>query len=42
MIDRRSIRVLKKLGMSLKGGIMLDGYDYADHLYAIDMFDLQQ
>lgn len=39
--NRRSIRVLKKLGMSLKGGVMLDGYDYADHLYAINMCDLQ-
>ncbi|MFK7764410.1 MAG: GNAT family N-acetyltransferase [Roseobacter sp.] len=37
-----SIRVLKKLGMGLKGGVMLDGYDYADHLYALNMCVVQQ
>lgn len=40
--DRRSIRVLKKLGMSLKGGVTLDAYDYADHLFALNMCDLQR
>ena len=36
----RSVRVLKKLGMTLIGGIMLDGYGYADHLYALDVRDI--
>jgi len=35
--NRRSVRVLKKLGMTLIGGIMLDGYTYADHLYAMQV-----
>ena len=38
--NRRSVRVLKKLGMTLIGGIMLDGYTYADHLYAMDARDI--
>ncbi len=36
----RSVRLLKKLGMTLIGGIMLDGYTYADHLYAVDVSDI--
>lgn len=35
--NHRSVRVLKKLGMTLLGGIVLDGYTYADHLYAMDV-----
>ncbi|MDX8355727.1 GNAT family N-acetyltransferase [Cognatiyoonia sp. IB215182] len=31
--NRRSVRVITKLGMKLIGGIMLDGYDYPDHIY---------
>ena len=38
--NRRSVRVLKKLGMTLTGGIILDGYTYADHLYAMDVSDI--
>jgi len=38
--NRRSVRVLKKLGMTLTGGIMLDGYTYADHLYAMNARDI--
>ena len=38
--NRRSVRVLKKLGMTLIGRIMLDGYTYADHLYAMDARDI--
>ena len=38
--NRRSVRVLKKLGMTLTGGIMLDGYTYADHLYAMNVSDI--
>ena len=33
--NRRSVRVLEKLGMKLQGGIMLDGYEYPDHLWAL-------
>jgi len=36
--NRRSVRVLRKLGMTLTGDIMLDGYTYADHLYAMDVY----
>ena len=35
--NRSSVQVLKKLGMSLIGGVILDGYTYADHLYAMDV-----
>lgn len=38
--NRSSVQVLKKLGMKLIGGIMLDGYTYADHLYAMDVRDI--
>lgn len=38
--NRRSVSVLKKLGMTLIGGIMLDGYTYADHLYAVNARDI--
>lgn len=35
--NHRSVRVLKKLGMTLIRSIMLDGYTYADHLYAMQV-----
>lgn len=38
--NHRSVKVLKKLGMALIGGIMLDGYTYADHLYAMDVSNI--
>lgn len=38
--NHRSVSVLKKLGMTLIGGVMLDGYTYADHLYAMDVSDI--
>lgn len=35
--NHRSVRVLKKLDMTLERGIMLDGYDYPDHFYSRDL-----
>ncbi|MEL6464022.1 MAG: GNAT family N-acetyltransferase [Pseudomonadota bacterium] len=37
--NTRSIRVLDKLGMSLVGEIMFDGYDYPDMFYALKLRD---
>ena len=35
--NRRSIRVLEKLGMSQIGEVMFEGYDHPDALYALSM-----
>lgn len=34
-VNRRSIRVAEKLGMTYEKEVMLEGYDYPDHLYSI-------
>ena len=34
-VNKRSIRVAEKLGMEYEKDVMLDDYDYPDHLYAI-------
>jgi RimJ/RimL family protein N-acetyltransferase len=35
--NKRSIRVLEKLGLSQVGEMMFDGYDYPDALYALKL-----
>lgn len=35
--NHRSVRVLKKTGMTYQGDVMFDGYDYPDHLYASNL-----
>lgn len=35
--NRRSIRVLEKVGMHNQGEIMLPGYDYPDHRYVLGL-----
>lgn len=32
--NRRSVHVVQKLGMTVAGDILFDGYDYPDHVYA--------
>ena len=35
--NKRSVRVLEKLGMLRSGEVMFDGYDYPDDLYAMKL-----
>ena len=35
-VNRRSVAVARKLGMTYEKKIMMEGYDHPDHLYSID------
>lgn len=38
-VNRRSIAVARKLGMTYEKEVMMEGYDHPDHLYSIDNRD---